>query len=102
MKRGFISGSALGMAALAFVALIGAGILLMVYLFISGQLATSLNNANTTIVNNNLNQAAINFTNQLGTVGTIAGVALILLIVAAVGFVGYGVYQGGRGRGSGV
>lgn len=84
--------------AMAFAGLILAGLALMVYLYTSATLATALNNANVTQVNNNITQSAVNFTSQLGTVGTIAGVSLILLIIGGVAFFAYrGAKSGGIG-----
>ena len=83
--------------AMAFVGLIAAGLIVLIYMYTGSTLTTSLNNSNTTIAWNNVQASVINFTAQLGTVGTIAGVMLLLALIGGVGYYAYGKMKGGGG-----
>jgi hypothetical protein len=87
--------------ALAFVGLIATGFIVMVYMYTGSTLATSLGNANVTLVWNNITASVVNFTGQLGTVGTIAGVMLLLALIGGAGYMMYSRIGGGKG-GSGM
>lgn len=87
----------LGQMALAFVGLIAAGFIILVYMYTGSTLATSLNNANTTILWNNIQASTINFSAQLGTIGTIAGVMLLLALIGGAGYAVYSRVKGGNG-----
>jgi hypothetical protein len=85
--------------AMLFVGLIAAGFILLVYQYTGQVLATSLNQANVTLVWNNITASTVNFTSQLGTVGTIAGVMLLLALIGGAGLWIYGKAGGNRGSG---
>lgn len=85
--------------AMLFVGLIAAGFILLVYQYTGQVLATNLNQANVTLVWNNITASVVNFTGQLGTVGTIAGVMLLLALIGGAGLWVYGRVGGGKGSG---
>jgi hypothetical protein len=87
--------------AMAFVGLIAAGFIILVYMYTGSTLATSLNNTNVTLVWNNITASIVNFSAQLGTVGTIAGVMLLLALIGGAGYLIYSKIGGGKG-GSGM
>ena len=77
---------------------IGAGLLaLIVLMYAAVALGVALNNNNTTVVVNNFQTMAVNFSAQLGTVGTLLGVGLFLLVIFGGGFIAYRALRGGKG-----
>lgn len=94
--------------AMLFVGLIGAGFVILVFMYTGQVLAQSFNSScglgascanNTTRIWYDLTASVVNFTGQLGTVGTIAGVMLLLALIGGAGLWVYGRAKGGGGSG---